>query len=117
TTTPAHPWRVVTIREVVVKLTDKSFILSTALMVVLIVAGVGISAFMAGRSTTFDVATVDEETSAVAQAAEEQISAGGDELQVTSYDSAEALRAAVLDGPADAGLLEGADGFTLIGDD
>ncbi|WP_022916357.1 ABC transporter permease [Ruania albidiflava] len=115
--TPAHPWLVVTVREVVVKLTDRSFVLSTALMVVLIVAGVGISAFMGGRSTTFDVGAVDTSTGTVAQGAQQLIAAGGDDLQVTSYDSEDALRAAVLDEEVDAGLVQGQDGFTLIGND
>ncbi len=116
-TTPAHPWLVVTVREVVVKLTDRSFILSTALTVLLIVAGVVVSAFMAGRSTTFDVGAVDAQTVAVAQGAEQAVTAGGDELAVTSFDSEEALRTAVLDGDLDAGLLHGPDGYTLVGGD
>lgn len=115
--TPSHPWLVVTIREVVVKLTDKSFILSTALMVVLIVAGVGISGYMAARTTTFEVGTLDEATTSVAQGAQAEIAAGGDDLQVTGYDSEDALRAAVLDGEVSLGLLETSDGYTLIGDD
>lgn len=115
--TPSHPWLVVTIREVVVKLTDKSFILSTALMVALIVAGTGISAFMAGRSTTFDLGTVDAETATVAQAAEQSVVADGDELQVTTFESEDALRAAVLDEDVDAGLVHGTEGYTLIGED
>ena len=115
--TPAHPWLVVTIREVVVKLTDKSFILSTALMVVLIVASVGISAFMAGRTATFEVGTVDQATATVAEAAQEEITGAGDQLAVTGYESEDALRAAVLDGEADAGLIAVPEGYTLIGDD
>src|SRR5699024_6791218 len=114
--TPSHPWLVVTIREVVVKLTDKAFILSTALMVVLIVAGTGIAAFMAGRTTTFDLGAVDAESAAVAQAAEQTV-ASGDELQVTTFDSEDALRAAILDEDVDAGLVHDADGYTLIGGD
>lgn len=116
-TTPAHPWLVVTIREVVVKLTDRSFILSTVLTVLLIVAGTGISAFMAGRSTTFDIGTVDAETAAIAQSAEHAVSGDGDDLQVTSFDTEDALRAAVLDEKVDAGLLAGPDGYTLLGAD
>ena len=115
--TPAHPWLVVAIREVVVKLTDRSFVLSTALMVVLIVAGVAFSAFLGGRSTTFDVGAVDTSTAAVAQGAQQQVAAGGDELQVSTFDSHEALQAAVLDEEVDAGLVQDQDGFTLIGDD
>lgn len=116
-TTPAHPWLVVTIREVVVKLTDRSFILSTVLTVLLIVAGTGISAFMAGRSTTFDIGTVDAEAAAIAQSAEHAVSGDGDDLQVTSFATEDALRAAVLDEKVDAGLLAGPDGYTLLGAD
>lgn len=116
-TTPAHPWLVVTIREVVVKLTDRSFILSTVLTVLLIVAGTAISAFMAGRSTTFDIGTVDAEAAAIAQSAEHAVSGDGDDLQVTSFATEDALRAAVLDEKVDAGLLAGPDGYTLLGAD
>src|SRR5690625_2721178 len=115
--TPSHPWLVVTIREVVVKLTDKSFILSTALMVALIVAGTGLSAFLAGRSTTFDLGAVDAETAAVAQAAEQTVASGGDELQVTTFETEDDLRAAVLDEDVDAGLVHGTEGYTLVGGD
>ncbi|WP_147917505.1 ABC transporter permease [Ruania zhangjianzhongii] len=115
--TPTHPWLVVTVREVVVKITDKSFVLSTALMVVLIVAGVGISAFMAARTTTFEVGTLDQATTSIASGAEEEIAGGGDDLQVTGYDSEDALRAAVLEGEVNVGLLASPDGYTLIGAD
>ena len=115
--TPSHPWLVVTVREVVVKLTDKSFILSTALMVALIVAGVGISGYMAARTTTFEVGTLDEATTSLAQGAQAEIAAGGDDLQVTGYDSEDALRTAVLEGEASVGLVETPDGYTLIGED
>ena len=116
-TTPSHPWLVVTVREVVVKLTDKSFILSTALMVALIVAGVGISGYMAARTTTFEVGTLDEATTTLAQGAQAEIAAAGDDLQVTGYDSEDALRTAVLEGEASVGLLETPDGFSLMGAD
>ena len=115
--TPSHPWLVVTVREVVVKLTDKSFILSTALMVALIVAGVGISGYMAARTTTFEVGALDEATTSLAQGAQAEIAAGGDDLQVTGYDSEDALRTAVLEGEASVGLVETPDGYTLIGED
>lgn len=115
--TPSHPWLVVTVREVVVKLTDKSFILSTALMVALIVAGVGISGYMAARTTTLEVGTLDEATTSLAQGAQAEVAAGGDDLQVTGYDSEDALRTAVLEGEASVGLVETPDGYTLIGED
>lgn len=117
TSTPAHPWLVVTVREVVVKLTDKAFILSTTLMVVMIVAAVAVSGFMATRTTTFEVGTLDAATTSIAQSAEPEVAAAGDELQVTGYDSEDALRAAVLDGEVSVALVQTSGGYTLIGDD
>lgn len=111
---PERPWLVVTVREVLVKLTDKTFVISTAFMVVMMILGVGFSAFMAGRSTTYDVGTLDA-TAAVAQDAREAISAGGNELSIHQYGSREELRAGILQEDIDAGLLRDDHGYTLLG--
>src|SRR5699024_8437051 len=99
---------------VLVKLTDKTFVFSTAFMVVMLILGVGVSAFMAGRSTTYDVG-VTQDTADVVQAAQPQIADAGDELQVQTFDTAQQLRTAVLAGDVDAGMVHGDSGFTLLG--
>ena len=111
---PERPWQIVTIREVLVKLTDKTFVFSTAFMVVMLILGVGVSAFMAGRSTTYDVG-VTQDTADVVQAAQPQIADAGDELQVQTFDTAQELRSAVLAGDVDAGMVHGDSGYTLLG--
>ena len=50
------PWLIVTLREVTVKLRDKSFIISTLITLVLIVGSVVISGFMGNRTTEASVA-------------------------------------------------------------
>lgn len=110
---PERPWMVVTMREVIVKLTDKTFVFSTAFMVVMMVLGVGFSALMSGRSTTYDVGALDG-TAAMVRAAEPEIAEAGDELEVKEFSSEDTLRSALLDEEIDAGVVAGDDGYNLL---
>ncbi|GAB2697811.1 ABC transporter permease [Thalassiella azotivora] len=52
-------WRLVAGREVAVKLRDRTFVLSTAFMVVLLVGVIAFSSFMSGRTSSYEVAVVE----------------------------------------------------------
>ncbi|WP_163544832.1 ABC transporter permease [Occultella kanbiaonis] len=110
-----NPWLIVTIREIMVKLADKSFVISTIVTLAMIAASVVIGAVVGNRTSDFTVGTSQAEAAVVAQAGTETITSAGDTLEVTEFDSEDALRTAVLEGDVDAGLLAGGDGWVLLG--
>lgn len=112
-----NPWLVVTVREIMVKLTDRSFLISTAITVALIIAGVGLSAFLGSRSADHTVVVASSDAAVIASAATAQITAGdsGDTLTVTEVGGEEEARQQVRDGDADAALLPTAEGWSLVG--
>ncbi|UFU04492.1 ABC transporter permease [Ruania suaedae] len=111
------PWRTVTSREILVKITDRSFVLSTVLTTVMLIAAVALSAFLSARTSTYTVATAEEAVATVADTAAEAIEAGGDELELLAAGSAQEVRDAVGGGEADAGLVRTGEGYVLVGDD
>ncbi|MPV36117.1 ABC transporter permease [Georgenia subflava] len=114
-TSVRHPWLVVATREIIVKLTDRNFMLSTALTLVLIAAGVVFSSWMSGRTTEHTVAVATPAAAEIVAAGEEAITADGDALTISEVGSEDAAREAVLAEDADVALLEGPDGWTLLG--
>lgn len=123
-TAPEHgvvrnPWLVVTLREIMVKLTDRNFILSTVLTLVMIAASFAVSAFLGGRTTEYTVATTSADAAVVVEASRATITAddSGDTLAVEELADEAAARAAVEAGDVDAALLPGDDGWVLLGND
>lgn len=111
-----HPWLVVTTREIVVRLTDRNFVLSTVFTLVVIAASFGIQAFLAGRTTEHEVAVVSAEGGAVVAVGAQALGESSDDTIVAVEVATEGdARAAVADGDVDAALLAGPDGWTLVG--
>ncbi|CAM3374125.1 ABC transporter permease [Occultella aeris] len=110
-----NPWLIVTIREIMVKLADKSFVISTIVTLAMIAASVVIGAVVGNRTSDYTVGTSQAEAAVVAQAGTESITSSGDTLEITQFDSEDALRTAVLEGDVDAGLVAGGDGWVLLG--
>lgn len=101
--TTRRAWLVVTVREITVKLTDRSFLISTFFTLALIAGSVAISAFLAGRTSEDVVAVVDPQANeAVVLAAQ---GGDGDGIVTSELSDAAAAREAVVDGDADAALL------------
>ena len=114
--TPA--WAIVTLREVMVKARDRSYLISTLVTLLLIVGGVVFNAYMSNRGTDYTVAVTGSQGSSVVELADEAASAddGNTTFEAVNADSPEAARALVSEGEADAALLAGADGtWTLVG--
>ena len=114
--TPA--WAIVTLREVMVKARDRSYLISTLVTLLLIVGGVVFNAYMSNRGTDYTVAVTGSQGSSVVELADEAASAddGNTTFEAVNADSPEAARALVNEGEADAALLAGADGtWTLVG--
>jgi len=112
-------WRVVAEREVRVKLRDKPFLISFAVLVVLVVVGIVLSAVLGGRPSTSEVAVVGQEAraAAVVDTARGQLPPG-DELEVREVADAAAAEQLVAEGDVDAALLEGPGGaLELVGDE
>ncbi|WP_205474348.1 ABC transporter permease [Nocardioides sp. SYSU D00038] len=119
TTPPARrPWRLVARREVVTRLTDKSFLIGTAITLVLLVGFLGWTAWSEGRSDTYTVAATADGL-ATAELLEEAVPGVDDgiEVEVLEVDSDDAGVAALEDEDADVLLRPADDGWTLVGDE
>lgn len=107
-------WLLVTRREVVSRITDKSFLVGTVLMVVMIVGFIGFTAWQDERT---DEVTLGVTPDAVAMATAVADAAPGVDDQVTitlvDVDDAAAAEAALRDDEVDAWLHPVADGWEL----
>ncbi|MFI7578864.1 ABC transporter permease [Kocuria kalidii] len=114
----ARPWWIVTAREISVKLRDRSFLLSTVVTVLLVAVSIGASALFGGRATDHVLATAAPEAAPVTARAAQALSEDGDDtLTVHAAPSPDAARRAVAEETADAALLRGLDGWTVVGKD
>ncbi|MEJ7703804.1 MAG: ABC transporter permease [Geodermatophilaceae bacterium] len=92
-------------REVSAKLRDKGFLLSTAFIIVAILASVLLPAVFGGDDDAFDVGIVGiVSSSALEPAIQAQATALGTDISLRSYEDAAAARAAVDDEEVDAAL-------------
>ena len=114
-----NPWLVVTVREIMVKLSDRNFLLSTGLTIVLIAAGIGLSAFLGSRTADYTVAVTSSQGQQIASGATGAITAddSGDTLEITEVADEETARQQVLDGDVDVALVLTDEGWTLVGRD
>ncbi|MEV0250824.1 ABC transporter permease [Nocardia sp. NPDC050712] len=108
-------WRIVAQREIVVKLRDRNFLVSTVITIVVIVATLAISGFMSNRTEQVEVATSGAGTGQVIEVA--NTLAAGKKVEFTARPEADtaAVERAVLDDQADAGLVPADSGWRLIG--
>ncbi|MGW5450491.1 ABC transporter permease [Nocardia sp. NPDC003979] len=109
-------WRIVSAREIVVKLRDRNFVISTVVTIVAIIASVAVSGFLGSRPDKVDVAITGTAGVVVLDRANEL----GAERDVSFTGHAVADRAGVeqqvRDGAVDVGLVAGEpDGWQLIG--
>ncbi|MEV0893203.1 ABC transporter permease [Promicromonospora sp. NPDC050262] len=116
-------WMLVATREIVVRALNKGFLIGLAVTIAMIGGLVGFSAYMDGRTESFDVAVVagDDAALTAAESARDGAAASDQnvELDVVRVDDAAAAEAALEDETADAWLSSeatpGATGAT--GDD
>lgn len=111
---PRHTWRLVAIREVLVKLTDKTFVISTLGTVALITALSVAQALLSARTETFTVVATPAATS-MAGAVRDSAQRLDDKVIVrpTAVPDDAAARAAVMSGEADAWLGHTGDTWVL----
>ncbi len=115
--TPA--WRLVAENEVRTRLRQKSFLITTAISVVIIVVGILAASFFSERPQDRTVGVVDDAGTAVVTAAGEVAAATNDRLTVEAetFSDAGAVETALRDGEVDAAVLPADDGFEIVGDD
>lgn len=109
--------RLVAVREVRTRLRDRTFQVSTALLVVLTLGGIVAGSLLGDRASAYEVVVTTPDGAAVASAAQDGLRAAGDEgghVTVARVDDADAARDAVSAGDADAALLPRPDGFALV---
>ncbi len=106
------PWLIVTLREVMIKVRDRSYAISTLVTLVLIVAGVVFNAFMMNRGDDYTVAVQSDSATTVVQLADEAGRADDGNVTFTAVeaDSDDAAVDLVRAEEADAALLQGAGG-------
>ena len=127
TTTPTRQpatdsaWRIVAGREIMVKLRDRNFIISTLTTIAIFIAAFGLSFLLGGSDDDKTIAVVPGEAAAIVQAgsdAHDDADGGAQvQLSVTEVSTPEAAEQAVRDGDADAALLGGPGSWTLVGSD
>ncbi len=110
-------WPVVMMREIVVKLRDRNFVVGTVVTLLLLAGGLGFQAFMSGKSNEVTAAVTGDGARQVMQQVGDSASQRGDEMTLTVTDAADpaAVEAAVRDGKADVGLVHASDGWRLVG--
>ena len=102
-------------REIITKLRDKTFLGSTAFMLVLVLAAVIIPALLAGRGGPDKIAVIDDAGAKVVQQA--SATNGDDGFEVTRAADRPAAEKLVTDGDVKAALLPGTDGYVVLGKD
>ncbi|PID53792.1 MAG: sodium ABC transporter permease [Micrococcales bacterium] len=124
---PNRPWAVVATRELLLKLTDKSFIIGTATTIAMFAAIFGANYFLANRSQHFDIAVTDARATAVVERTVPGETADGSGAQAAAEDERTTLTAVTVTdraageeqvraGEVDALLVRADAGWTLIGD-
>jgi ABC-2 type transport system permease protein len=113
--TSPRPWQLVARREVVVRITDRAFLIGTLLTLTLILVAVGVSAFLEARSQTYDVTVSSPRAAALGQELTRRAGAiqEGTGVRIVSSSDDAAARGMVDDEKADAWLHSGSQGWIL----
>jgi ABC-2 type transport system permease protein len=110
-------WPVVMMREIVVKLRDRNFIVGTVVTLLLLAGGLGLQAFLSGQGNEVTVAVTGDGARQVMQQLAQSAPQRGEDMTLTVTDAADAaaVESAVRDGSAEVGLIHAADGWRLVG--
>ena len=115
----ARPWLLVASREVVVRLTNRAFLVSTLVTLLFIAGFSAFSVWESGRTTTYTVAVQGAGGRLLVERAAASIATSADKVAIesTQVSGERAARAVVEAGDADAWLHEEAAGWTLTSAD
>lgn len=118
TATARGVWRIVARREILVKLRDRNFLISTGITMLLLIASLVVSAFVSGRTETVDIAVTGPGAVQVVELAGKLADNADAKTAFAIHElgDAAAVEQQVRDGDADAGLVPGAsNGWQLLG--
>lgn len=106
-------------REVRAKVSQRSFLISLAIMAALVVGMVILNNTLSGRTSTETVGVISSDGAKVVADAGPVAEAIDDntELESETFDDEDALRSALEAGDVDAGLVPGGKGWILLGND
>ena len=113
-------WPIVATREIMARLTDRNFLISTGFTLVLIVGIFAVQAFVAARSSAPQIAVTGAEgaeATQIVQAAGEGGLPGSQAPEPVDVPDAAAARAALADGSVDAWLHRDGGAWVLTGQD
>lgn len=116
--TSTAPWLIVTLREVTVKVRDKSFIISTLVTLVLIIGSVVVSGFLANKTTHATVGFANSGNAAALITAANELAGEKSqsiELSPEIFGTDDQALAALRAGDIDLVLVTAADGYSLTG--
>ena len=118
-TDAGRPWLIVAGREIVVRLSNKSFIVSTLITLVFIAGFGAFSAWQSGRSSTTTVAVTGPAATQLVEQSSAAASKADDKVSITTQTVADdaAAKAALTSGTADAWLHQQNDGWVLTATD
>lgn len=113
-----RPWLLVARREVLVRLTDKAFLVGTLITLLLVVGFLGFQIWSEARTDTFTIAATAD-AQATAELLQERVPEVDEDarIELLEVDSDEAGVRALEDEEADVLLRPAADGWTLVGAD
>lgn len=114
--TPA--WRIVASREINVQIRQKSFRISTAITLIVILGGIIIGNAVNNRTTTYDVAVVGDRAAQVVSTAADTAKAAdaGERITARTVNDVKAAEKLVADGDVDAAVVPTTGGVELVGD-
>ena len=110
-----RPWMLIAEREISTKLRDKTFIGSTVVMLLIVMAAVIIPAVLAGRGGADKIAVIDDAGAKIVQQA--STTKGGDGFEATRTADRPAAEQLVTNGDVKAALLPGQNGYVVLGKD
>jgi ABC-2 type transport system permease protein len=108
-----HPWQLVAEREISTKIRDKTFLGSTAFMLIVVLAATIIPALISGMGGKDKIAVLDDAGARIVAVAD--AIKGGDSYEATRTPDVASAEKLVKDGDVKAALLPGKDGFEVLG--
>ncbi len=110
-----NAWRTVAVREIMVKLTDKSFIFSTLFSLAIIVVSIGAGAYFGNKTTDYTVGYTNQSAQAIIDSANHSLESSGsdDSLVAENFASEDEARAALEAEDIDALLAPADSGWEL----
>jgi ABC-2 type transport system permease protein len=112
-------WRIVAEREITTRVRDKTFIISTLVLLVSVVATIVITGWMSDRDHDRQVAVVDPAGRAIVEKATDLAASidEGTSLTARTVENVKAAEKMVSSGKADAALVPSDGGYQVVGDD